>query len=187
MNNDPWWRKLFFLSLVILAVYGIGGSVGFFLWFMFPVQRIHGLTYLQTPHLILYYIIINLLDIGFIILFAALLYYRRVKTSFPLRDGVLLGCYLVGCSWMIDILVYVFIRRTLPTIHEYFWGKNQPEIGIAWIVAFVAAVLAGWLETRRRSPSGRDFRIESAILVSLLAGASAVLTVIGILFLDIRP
>jgi hypothetical protein len=28
-----------------------------------------------------------------------------------------------------------FLRKTLPSLHEYFLGKNQPEIGIAWLIA----------------------------------------------------
>jgi hypothetical protein len=186
-RNDPLWKKLIFLTLVILAVYGIGSLVGFYLWFVFPVQKIHGLTYLQTPHLILYYVIINFLDIAGIVVFAYLLYYRRVQTSSPVGDGVILGCYLVAVSWLIDILIYVFVRQTLPTMHEYFLGKNQPEIGIAWLVAFVAAVVAGYLETRRRSLPARQYRLESIRYVSLLVGGSILLTVIGIVFFDIRP
>ena len=154
---------------------------------MFPVQEIHGMTYLQTPHLILYYILINLMDIVGIILFAQILYYRRIKTYYPIRDGVILGCYALSFSWLVDTIVYIFIRNTLPTIHEYFLGKNQPEIGIAWLVGFVAPVLAGWLETRRWALPTKRFRIEIIVSVSLLICVSVILTEVGISFFDILP
>jgi len=187
VQNDPWWRKFLFLTLVILAVYSILSLVGFFLWFVFPVQEIHGLTYLLTPHLLLYYILINIMDVVGIILFAQIIYYRRVRTYYPIRDGIILGCYVLVFCWLADIIVYIFIRKTLPTIHEYFLGKNQPEIGIAWLVGFAAAVLAGWLETRRRALPSRHYRIEFIISLSILICVSIILTVVGILFFDIRP
>jgi len=187
VQNDPWWRKFLFLTLVILSLYSILSIIGFFLWFVFPVQEIHGLTYLLTPHLLLYYILINIMDVVGIILFAQIIYYRRVRTYYPIRDGIILGCYVLVFCWLTDIIVYIFIRKTLPTIHEYFLGKNQPEIGIAWLVGFAAAVLAGWLETRRRALPSRHYRIEFIISLSLLICVSIILTVVGILFFDIRP
>jgi uncharacterized protein YacL len=186
-ENDPWWKKLLFLTLVILTLYGILGTVGFFLWFVFPVQQIHGLNYLQIPHLIFYYILINILDIIGVILFARIIYYRRIKTSNPIKDGIILGCYTIGFSWLIDIIVYIFIRNTLPTIHEYFLGKNQPEIGIAWLIGFVAAILAGWLETQRRVLPHRRYRLNILKSSSLLIVVSIILTIIGISFFDVRP
>jgi hypothetical protein len=175
------------MTLVFLAVYGIVGLVGFFLWFAFPYQEIRGLTYMENYELIIYYTIINLMDIIAIALFANLLYYKRIRTSFPLREGFILGCYAVAFSWLIDIIIYVSIRNTLPTIHEYFLGKNQPEIGIAWLIGFACAVLIGWLETRRRVLPSRRFRVELIISLSVLFLVSIFLTIVGILFFDIRP
>jgi FtsH-binding integral membrane protein len=110
-----------------------------------------------------------------------------VKTTRPLKDGIWLGGYLLAFCWATDILVYVLIRKTLPTVHEYFLGKNQPEIGIAWVVAFFAAVLAGWLEARRRDASTGDIKaLATAGIVGLIL-ASIALTVIGIGLFDIRP
>lgn len=187
VQNDPWWRKFLFLTLVILSLYSILSIIGFFLWFVFPVQEIHGLTYLLTPHLLLYYILINIMDVVGVLLFAQIIYYRRVRTYYPIRDGIILGCYVLVFCWLTDIIVYIFIRKTLPTIHEYFLGKNQPEIGIAWLVGFAAAVLAGWLETRRRALPSGHYRIEFIVSLSLLICVSIILTVVGILFFDIRP
>ena len=187
VQNDSWWRKFLFLTLVVLSLYSILSLIGFFLWFVFPVQEIHGLTYLLTPHLLLYYILINIMDVVGVILFAQIIYYRRVRTYYPVRDGIILGCYVLVFCWLTDIIVYIFIRKTLPTIHEYFLGKNQPEIGIAWLVGFAAAVLAGWLETRRRALPSSHYRMEFIISLSLLICVSIILTVVGILFFDIRP
>jgi hypothetical protein len=187
MRNDPSWKKLLFMTLVVVATGGILGVAGFYLWFVFPVLRINGLTYLETSDLILYYSLINLLDVIGVNLFARILYFRWVNTTRPLRDGLVLGAYLLVFCWVTDILVYIFIRNTLPTVHEYFLGKNQPEIGIAWIVAFCAAVFAGWLEQRRRRVSAGRFKRETLVYLSGLVVASIALTVIGIAFFDIRP
>ena len=110
-----------------------------------------------------------------------------MKTARPLKDGIWLGSYLLVFSWLTDILVYIFIRGTLPTVREYFLGKNQPEIGIAWVVGFCAAVLAGWLEARRRDASTRDIKVLSTAGIVGLILASIALTAIGIGFFDIRP
>ncbi len=187
MKNDPTWKKFIFMTLVVVATVGILGVVGFYLWFVFPVQKINGLTYLRTSDLFIYYGLINLFDVVGLNLFAYALYFRWVKTTRPLKDGMWLGGYLLVFSWLTDILVYIFIRKTLPTVHEYFLGKNQPEIGIAWVVGFCAAVLAGWLEARRRDPSAGNVRVLAAAGIGGLIVASIVLTVIGIGFFDIRP
>jgi hypothetical protein len=47
--------------------------------------------------------------------------------------------------------------------------------------------VAGYLETRRRLLPARQYRLESIRYVSLLVGGSILLTVIGIVFFDIRP
>jgi hypothetical protein len=187
MKNDPIWKKFIFMTLVVMATVGILGVAGFYLWFVFPVQKINGLTYLRTSDLFVYYGLINLLDVVGVNLFARVLYFRWVDTARPLKDGIWLGGYLLVFSWLTDIVVYIFIRNTLPTVREYFIGKNQPEIGIAWVVGFCAAVLAGWLETRRRDPSSGNVRaLATGSIVGLIL-ASIVMTVIGIAFFDIRP
>ncbi len=187
MTNDPAWKKFLFMTLVVIATAGILGVAGFYLWFVFPVQKINGLTYLRTPDLLLYYGIINLLDVVGVNLFARVLYFRWVKTARPLADGIRLGTYLLVFCWATDILVYILVRKTLPTVREYFLGKNQPEIGIAWLVAFCAAALAGWLEARRREePTGHVRTLATAGIGGLIV-ASIVLTVIGVGFFDIRP
>ena len=187
MENDPRWKKFIFMTLVVIATVGILGLAGFYLWFVFPVQKINGLTYLRTSHLLIYYGLINLLDVIGVNLFARVLYFRWVQTTRPLKDGIWLGSYLLVFSWLTDILVYIFIRGTLPTVREYFLGKNQPEIGIAWVVGFCAAVLAGWLEARRRDASTRDIKVLSTAGIVGLILASIALTAIGIGFFDIRP
>jgi hypothetical protein len=187
MKNDPPWKKFLFMSLVVIATAGILGVAGFYLWFVFPVQKIHGLTYLRTSDLIVYYGLINLFDVVGVNLFARALYFRWVRTTRPLKDGIWLGGYLLVFCWLTDILVYILIRKTLPTVREYFLGKNQPEIGIAWVVAFFAAVLAGWLEARRREASAGGIKVPATVGIVGLILASIVLTVIGVGFFDIRP
>jgi hypothetical protein len=187
MKNDPAWKKFLFMTLVVIATAGILGVAGFYLWFVFPVEKIHGLTYLKTSDLFIYYGLINVLDVVGVNLLARALYFRWVKTDRPLKDGVWLGGYLLVFSWLTDILVYIFIRNTLPSVREYFLGKNQPEIGIAWVVGFCAAVLAGWLEARRREASTGGIKVLATAGIVGLILASIVLTAIGIFFFDIRP
>ena len=97
--------------------------------------------------LVSYYCIINLLDLIGVNLFTHFLYFKWVKTAKPFKDGLLIGGYLLIFCWVSDILVYVFVRNTLPTIHEYFLGKNQPEIGIAWIVSILCRGFRGMAGT----------------------------------------
>jgi hypothetical protein len=85
------------------------------------------------------------MDIVGILLLSHIIYYRFINTTTPIKDGVILGLYLIIFSWLLDLVVYVFIRKTLPSIQEYFLGKNQPEIGIAWLIAYISALCSGYL------------------------------------------
>ncbi|RQV92092.1 hypothetical protein EH221_12485 [bacterium] len=178
---------MIFWTLVTLTTLGVNGLIGFYLWFVFPVETINNLTYLQTSHLIIYYNIINFMSIVGVIVFSQILYYRRVKTADPKKDGIILGAYLIVFSWIVDIIVYIFIRKTLPTLHEYFLGKNQPEIGIAWLVGFFACVLAGVWEAQRRSFPDRSNWKRMILYPSILMCVSFILILVGILYFDIRP
>ncbi len=185
--NSGWLRKVVFMTIVVFAVYSILSVVGFYLWFAFPVEKIHGLTYLRRNDLILYYIIVNFNDIAGVLLFSHLIYYRYVRSTTPIQDGVFLGIYLVAFSWILDLVVYVFIRKTLPTLEVYFLGKNQPEIGIAWLVAFFSALVAGWLHAEDKL-NIRRFTLKKALWVLLfLTIVSSTITVVGIVFFDVRP
>jgi hypothetical protein len=187
MLSDSRWKRAAFMTAVVVASLAILGIAGFFLWFIFPVQKTRGLTYLEPAHLITYYSMINFLDVIWIVLLARLLYFRRVKTADPVKDGLLLGAYMVIFSWLADIVVYIFIRGTLPSVQEYFLGKNQPEIGIAWLVALLTCVLAGWLESRRRALPPRQYWVMTVGMSSALILLSIGFTAIGILIFDIRP
>ncbi len=185
--NDSFLKKLLYMTQVVFIVYGILGIAGFFLWFAFPVETINGLTYLKGNSLIYYYLIVNLLDIAGVLYASHIIYYKRINTSTPVKDGVLTGIYLVVASWLIDLFVYVFIRQTLPSIHEYFLGKNQPEIGIAWVIAFASALCAGWLHQDIKNNAPTNAAKKWALALGSLTLISALLTVIGISFFDIKP
>jgi|WetSurSiteA1Bulk_404760.scaffolds.fasta_scaffold01795_2 hypothetical protein len=185
--NGSLLRKFAFMTIVVFAVYGILSVVGFYLWFVFPVEKINGLTYLRRNDLILYYIIVNFNDIAGVLLLSHIIYYKYVKTTTPIKDGILLGFYLVIFSWILDFFVYIFIRKTLPTINEYFLGKNQPEIGIAWLVAFLSALSSGWLHVKDQNHICR-FNYQKLVLILLfLTITAAAFTAVGIVFFDIRP
>ncbi len=186
-SDDSFIRKLLMMTLVVFLVYIILGVVGFFLWFAFPVEKINGLTYLKGNNLIYYYLIINFQDIIGVLFFAHIVYYKRINTTSPIKDGLLLGLYLVIASWIIDLIVYVFIRKTLPSLEEYFIGKNQPEIGIAWLIAFISALCAGWLHVENKKLLRRIRYPRLIFIIFLLTITSTLLTVIGILFFDIKP
>jgi hypothetical protein len=175
------------MTFVVLVVYSILSIIGFYLWFAFPVETINNVTYLKYKDLILYYSVINFNDVTGILLFSNIIYFRNVNSSSPLRDGFYLGIYLVVFSWVLDLFIYVFIRKTLPTLNEYFLGKNQPEIGIAWLTAFSSAIATGWLQLKKQRMGGLfSFKRVFIILVSITF-LSIVLTVTGIRFFDIRP
>jgi hypothetical protein len=180
-------RKFAFMTIVVFAVYTILSVVGFYLWFAFPVEKINGLTYLRRNDLILYYFIVNFNDIAGVLLFSHIIYYHYVKTATPIKDGIFLGIYLLIFSWILDLFVYVFIRKTLPTLNEYFLGKNQPEIGIAWLIGLLSALYSGWLHSEDKNLIRRFSYKKAGESVLILTLISAALTVIGIGFFDIRP
>ena len=185
--NDSFLRKLTFMTLVVFSVYVVLGIIGFFLWFAFPVEVKNGLSYLVGNNLIFYYVIVNFMDIVGILLLSHIIYYRFVNTTTPVKDGVILGLYLIIFSWLLDLIVYVFIRKTLPSIHEYFLGKNQPEIGIAWLIACISAIISGYMHIENRNfVANISYRklIYAIIILSLI---STLLTIIGIRFFDIKP
>jgi hypothetical protein len=185
--NASFLRKFAFMTLVVFAVYSILSLVGFYLWFAFPVEKINGLTYLRRNDLILYYNIVNFNDIAGVLLFTHIIYYKYVKSATPLKDGIFLGIYLLIFSWILDLFVYVFIRKTLPTIDEYFLGKNQPEIGIAWLIGFLSAFWSGWLHGYDKSNIYRFNYKKALLMLLLLTIFSAALTVVGIAFFDVTP
>ena len=185
--NGSFLRKFAFMTVVVFAVYTILSVVGFFLWFAFPVEKINGLTYLRRNDLVLYYFIVNFNDIAGVLLFSHIIYYKYVKSTTPIKDGVFLGIYLLIFSWILDLFIYVFIRKTLPTLDEYFLGKNQPEIGIAWLIGFLSAVYSGWLHSKDQNNIRRFNYKKAGQTLIILTLISAVLTVVGIGFFDIRP
>ena len=185
--NGSFLRKFAFMTIVVFAVYSILSVVGFFLWFAFPVEKIHGLTYLRRNDLILYYFIVNFNDIAGVLLFSHIFYYKYVKSTTPIKDGVLLGLYLLIFSWILDLFIYVFIRKTLPTLNEYFLGKNQPEIGIAWLIGFLSALYSGWLHSKDQNHIRRFNYKKAGKTLLILTLISAALTVVGIGFFDIKP
>jgi hypothetical protein len=69
----------------------------------------------------------------------------------------------------------------------YFLGKNQSEIGIAWLTAFFAALYSGWLHAEDQNHMRRfSFKKVALVLISLTI-ISSVLTVTRIVFFDVRP
>jgi hypothetical protein len=186
-QNGGYLRKFAFMTIVVFAVYGILSVVGFYLWFAFPVEKINGLTYLRRNDLILYYIIVNFNDIAGVLLFSHIIYYKYVKSTTPIKDGVFLGIYMIVFSWVLDLFIYVFIRKTLPAIDEYFLGKNQPEIGIAWLIGFVSAIFAGWLHAENLNHIRRFTYRKAGQILLFLTLISVTLTVVGIVFFDVRP
>ncbi|MBN1185786.1 MAG: hypothetical protein JXB49_26120 [Bacteroidales bacterium] len=185
--NDSFLRKLTLMTLVVFSVYIILGIIGFFLWFAFPVEVKNGLSYLVGNSLIFYYIIVNFMDIVGILLLSHIIYYRFINTTTPIKDGAILGLYLIIFSWLLDLVVYVFIRKTLPSIQEYFLGKNQPEIGIAWLIAYISALCSGYLHVEKRNFVRNVSYRKLMYVILILALVSTLLTIVGIQFFDIKP
>lgn len=186
-HNGSALRKFAFMTIVVFAVYIVLSIAGFYLWFVFPVEKINGLTYMSRNNLILYYLIVNFNDIAGVLIFSHFIYFRYVKSASPVRDGVYLGIYMVIFSWILDLFVYVFIRKTLPTIDEYFLGKNQPEIGIAWLIGFLSALLTGWLHSKDKDQILRFNYKKAGLILLILTLISAAFTIVGIGFFDIKP
>jgi len=64
---------------------------------------------------------------------------------------------------------------------------NQPEIGIAWITAFVSALASGWLHSRDQNNRIRFSYKRAGLFLLLTTFISSVSTVIGVRLFDVKP
>jgi len=124
--------------------YILGGFLLFPLWFLFKPVKIDGVTYLFGVNLFAYwaisFLIITPLVIGFC---AYIFYFKNIKCKNIIKDAILIGLYQVPLGWIFEIVIYVYWRKTIPTIFDYFFGKNYPWIMINWAIgAIIPLILA---------------------------------------------
>jgi len=122
--------------------YILGGFLLFPLWFLFKPVKIDGITYLLGNNLIAYwaisFVIITPLVIGFC---AYVFYFKKTECTNIFKDAIIIGLYQVPLGWIFEIVIYVYWRKTILSIHDYFFGKNYPWIMINWAIGAVIPLI----------------------------------------------
>jgi hypothetical protein len=122
--------------------YILGGFLLFPLYFLFRPVKIDGVTYLLGNNLIAYWIISFVIITPLVIGFCAyLFYFKKVKSDNIIKDAIIIGLYQVPLGWIFEIVIYVYWRKTIPTIYDYFFGKNFPWIMINWIIGAIIPLI----------------------------------------------
>ncbi|MCX7709748.1 MAG: hypothetical protein N2484_07840 [Clostridia bacterium] len=126
--------------------YVVGGLVLFPLYFVFKPVKINGITYLTGSGLWIYWLLsFIVITPAVYIYFANSLYFKKVLVKNYLREALFLGVYSLSVSIFMEIIIYVYWRKTIPSIYDYFFGKNFPFIDINWLVVFISIFIASRL------------------------------------------
>ncbi|MBN1997299.1 hypothetical protein JW935_07095 [candidate division KSB1 bacterium] len=141
--------KFGYATQFAISVYIVGGAILFPLYFVFKPTKIDGITYLLGLNLWAYWLITYILVLPFVgAITAYFIYFKRVSISKYYKDGLLLGIYQIPWAFLFEIFIYVYWRKTIPSIYDYFFGKNYPWIEIAWIISILSPLIAAHISKR---------------------------------------
>ena len=149
--------KLGYATQFAIAVYIIGGVFLFPLYFAFQPIKIEGITYLTGANLwaywlITYIVVLPLVGAGI----AYFLYFRKVVVRKYYKEGLLLGLYQIPWALLFEIVIYVYWRKTIPSVYDYFLGKNYPWIEIAWMVSILSPLIAAEIARKKAAKSDKQ-------------------------------
>ena len=134
-----------------VAGYLIGGLALFPLYFLFQPVKIDGITYLLGPNLWAYwlvsFIVVTPLVIGWCSYF---FYFKEVAYRNIYLNAIFIGLFQVPLGWIMEIIIYVYWRKTIPTIYDYFFGKNFPWIMINWVIGAIVPLAVAYLLKKRK-------------------------------------
>jgi hypothetical protein len=144
-------KKIGHASIFSIANYIIGGFLLFPIYFAFRPIKIKGITYLVGFNLwgywLISFIIITPVVVG---LCAYFLYFKKVSIKNYYKEAILIGLFQLPWGWFFEIVIYVYMRKTVPTIYAYFFGKNFPWIDINWAVGVLTPLLVAHLIKRHK-------------------------------------
>ncbi len=143
-------KKVGYTVFYAVANYIVQSIPIFSLWFIFKPIKIGDQYHLQGGNLWGFWISAYIISFLITILFSHL-YFNKIKTDRFLRDAALFGLCIVMCSMLFEISIYVYWRKTILSIHDYFFGKNYPWMIFNWIIVIIAPFLtAFWRNSRKR-------------------------------------
>jgi len=143
--------KLGYATEFAIAAYIIGGAILFPLYFAFKPIKIEGITYLTGFNLWAYWLITYILVLPLVGAGTAyLLYFKKASITNYYKEGLLLGFYQVPLGLFFEIVIYVYWRKTIPSIYDYFFGKNFPWIDIAWFIGIFCPLIAAYIAKRTK-------------------------------------
>lgn len=138
--------KVGYATIFVIMSYIIGGVILFPLYFLFKPVKINGITYLMGFNLWGYWLIsFFIVTPGIVTIVAYFLYFKKVPVVNFFKEAVLIGLYQLPWGWFFEIIIYVYWRKTIPSIYDYFFGKNFPWIDINWLIGVVSPLIAAYI------------------------------------------
>jgi hypothetical protein len=133
-----------------IITYILGGVILFPLYFAFKPIKIDGITYLVGYNLWIYWLLdLIIVTPAVTISIAYFQYFKKVPIQNYKIEALFLGLYQLILSLFFEIVIYVYWRKTLPSIHAYFFGKNFPWIDINWVIGFLCVFVAAYIAKKK--------------------------------------
>ena len=137
--------KFFSAINFTITTYIVGGIILFPLFLIFKPIKINGISYLQGICIPVYWSLSWIISIVLCVIFSYLFFFRIHKTNRNYKTAFFLGFFQLPIMWFFEIIIYVYIRQTIPTIFDYFFGKNFPWLNINWILAIFAPLITVYI------------------------------------------
>jgi len=155
-KKHPRLIKVGYATLFAITSYIVGGVVLFPLYLIFRPVKIEGITYLMGVNLWAFWLISFVIVTPLVVAGTAyFLYFRKVAVTKYMKEALLIGLYQVPWGWFFEIVIYVYWRQTIPSVYDYFFGKNFPWIDINWLIGVLSPLIAAYF-ARKVSTSRKD-------------------------------
>jgi hypothetical protein len=146
--------KIFKISCAtnfVISTYIIGGSLLFPLFLAFKPVKINGISYLQGVSIPIYWILSWTITIFLCTVLSYFLFFRINKENINIKSALVIGFLQLPLGWFFEIVIYVYMRKTIPTIFDYFFGKNFPWLNINWVLGALAPIITVLLINKKRN------------------------------------
>jgi len=134
----------------VITTYITGGVILFPLFLAFNPIKIDGVSYLQGAAIPVYWGLSWLISIILCIVFSYYLFFRLNPSNVNVKSALIIGFYQLPLGWFFEIIIYVYMRKTIPSIFDYFFGKNFPWLNINWLLAALAPMITVLILRRKR-------------------------------------
>jgi hypothetical protein len=134
----------------VITTYIVGGVIMFPLYFAFHPVKIEGVTYLPESALPYYWGLCYIISVIMCMILSYYLFFKVNPSNINIKSALIIGFYQLPLGWFFEIVIYVYMRKTIPTIFDYFFGKNFPWLNINWLIGAFAPLLAVLIINHRR-------------------------------------